>query len=537
MSADMDAAARPSWPGLHLFLILWCVSLWSPAGAGAQSIFTAERADRPPLGDIGRRLFTTPDAPASAGTSVQGGGTDTPGQADPATAPPKGATWWQAEKRACEGCPRRRVGAALWQTTLINGVYELGNLIRGQETAKITPKTWWHNMEQGWVWDLDDFVVNQFGHPYQGSNYFNTGRANGLSFYESAAVTAFGSATWEYYGETNHPSLNDFINTTLGGIALGEMFHRTAWLIRDTGASGKGRLWREIGATVIDPVTGVNRFISDDSSRVTGKPADMIPSDLHARVSAGGLWLGSQDGDFESGARFFLEIDTLYGDLEQGRSRTPYEAFGVSLRLGGGAALSEATVRGRLFGQPLKDGTLQFDVFQSYDYRRNNAYSTGAQSFEGALGFAPQLTQTISMRVMGWGGLTVLGAIDSLPLGLEAPPVEEVDPEAPQGVSEGPRFYDYGPGSNFGATVSFSHNNRRFAMFVYEGRHLYSLDGVRANHLLQSGRLDLVVPIYGPIGFGFTGEYFDRRTFYQDEARTSQRYHYPQVRTYFTWSL
>jgi hypothetical protein len=38
---------------------------------------------------------------------------------------------------------------------------------------------------------------------------------------------AFGSATWEFFGETNKPSLNDFINTTLGGIAFGEMFHRT----------------------------------------------------------------------------------------------------------------------------------------------------------------------------------------------------------------------------------------------------------------------------------------------------------------------
>jgi hypothetical protein len=100
--------------------------------------------------------------------------------------------------------------------------------------AHITPKTWWANMEQGWVWDLDDFGVNQVGHPYQGNNYFNTGRANGLSFYESAAVTAFRSATWEYFGETNHASINDFINTTLGGIALGEMFHRTAWLVRNT---------------------------------------------------------------------------------------------------------------------------------------------------------------------------------------------------------------------------------------------------------------------------------------------------------------
>ena len=47
-------------------------------------------------------------------------------------------------------------------------------------------------------------------------------------------MTAFGSGTWEYFGETNHASLNDFINTTLGGIALGEMFHRAAWLVRDT---------------------------------------------------------------------------------------------------------------------------------------------------------------------------------------------------------------------------------------------------------------------------------------------------------------
>ena len=522
----MQAAVRASWPRRHLVLMIWCASLWFPAAAGAQSnIFTPAPADQAwPWTSVGRNLFTTPETqaqPAAPGPSSQAGQ----------------PTWWQAEGRACEGCPRRRVGTAFLQTTIVNVAYGFGNLIRGQETAKVTPETWWHNMEQGWVWDLDDFVVNQFGHPYQGSNYFNTGRANGLSFWESAAVTAFGSATWEYYGETNFASLNDFINTTLGGIALGEMFHRTAWLVRDTRASGKGRLWREIGATVIDPVTGVNRFISDDSSRVTEKPRDMIPSQLTARAAAGGLWQGSQDSSFDSGAKFFLELDGLYGDLEKGRSRTPYEAFGVSIRLGGGAAVSEATVRGRLLGQPLKGGKLQFDVIQSYDFRRNNAYSTGSQSFEGALGFTPQLTSTVSMRVMGWGGLTVLGAVDSLPLGLEAPPVEEVDPDAPQGVSEGPRYYDYGPGGNFGAVVSFARNGHRFVVLNYEGRHIYSLDGVRANHFLQSGRLDLLLPVYGQLGFGVTGEYFDRRTFYQDDAQTVQRYHYPQVRAYFTWNL
>jgi Domain of unknown function (DUF3943) len=116
------------------------------------------------------------------------------------------------EVRACDSCPARRVGTAFLQTTGVNVIYGLANLARGQVTGRITPKTWWTNMQQGFVWDLDDFTVNQIGHPYQGSNYFNAGRANGLNFYESAAVTAFGSSTWEYFGETNHPSLNDFIS-------------------------------------------------------------------------------------------------------------------------------------------------------------------------------------------------------------------------------------------------------------------------------------------------------------------------------------
>ena len=51
--------------------------------------------------------------------------------------------------------------------------------------------------------------------------------------------------------------------------------------------------------------------------------------------------------------------------------------------------------------------------------------------------------------ILGWGGLTVLGAVDSLPLGLTEKP-EEGEPTAGQGVSEGPRYYDYGPGSDFG---------------------------------------------------------------------------------------
>jgi len=439
-----------------------------------------------------------------------------------------------ATERPCDGCPKRSVGWSLLQATGINVVYELGNLVRGQVTARITPKTWWANMQQGWVWDLDDFTVNQIGHPYQGSNYFNAGRANGLTFYESAAVTAFGSATWEYFGETNHASLNDFVNTTLGGIALGEMFHRAGWLIRNPRATGKRRLWSEIGATAIDPITGLNRFASGDASRVTGKPPDLVPASLGGVASAGVLWRGSQSSAFTASGQPFLEMDGYYGDTNAGRSRTPFDAFWLRLRFGGGSAFSEARVRGRLFGQPLRRGALQFSAIQTYDYQNNAAYSTGSQSIDAAIGTSRALSARTKFWILGWGGLTVLGAVDSLPIGVTEKPEEQV-PTAGQGVSEGPRYYDYGPGSDFGTLARLTRDGREIALFFYEGRQIYSLDGVRANHFLQHARADLLFPLRGALGIGASGEFFHRRSYYQDAAHSIDTYHYPQLRAYLTW--
>ncbi len=360
---------------------------------------------------------------------------------EPQTGQPPGQQPLSMEGRACEGCPRRSVGKSLFHTTIINVFYELANLARGQVTAEITPKTWWANMQQGWVWDLDDFLVNQVGHPYQGNNYFTAGRSNGLSFYESAAVTAFGSGTWEYFGETNHASLNDFINTTLGGIALGEMFHRVSWMVRDTRATGRGRLWKEIGALALDPVGGVNRFISGDSSRVSDKPAEFVPSTIGGFTAAGALWQGSQERAFNSTGEPFVEMDLLYGDPKTGDSRTPYDAFSVRLRFGGGSAFSEARVRGRLAGMPIGGDKVQFSVIQSYDFQSNDAFSTGSQSFEGAFSVLQKVSERNSLWLVGWGGATVLGAVDSLPLGLSEIPEEEEPAEGSpgQGVSEGPR--------------------------------------------------------------------------------------------------
>ncbi|HEU4689784.1 MAG TPA: DUF3943 domain-containing protein [Vicinamibacterales bacterium] len=432
----------------------------------------------------------------------------------------------------CPGCPPRRVGSSLLWVTAVNGVYELANLIRGQDTAKITPETWWINMKRGWEWDLDDFAVNQIGHPYQGNNYFTTGRANGLNFWESAGLTAFGSGTWEYFGETNQASLNDFINTTLGGIALGEMFHRTAWLVRNTQATGRSRMWNEIGAMALDPMSGLMRFMSGDASRVVEKPAEMVPDSLSTVMSFGTLWRGSNTEAVESDTYGFFETDLLYGDIISGASRVPYDAFAVRLSFGGGSGFSEARVRGRLFSTPL--GGTMFTIAQRYQFNNNPAYRFGAQAFEASFIRERRFTPRTSMVVLGGGGLTVLGAVDSIPLeGITPEP--EPPPDAGQGVSTGPRFYDYGPGGNLTANFLLRRDNRNILGATWELYHLHVLDGVRANHMLQRARVDFTWPLRGALGIGGSYEFFSRNTYYENDAGKAT-YHFPQYRVFLTWT-
>jgi hypothetical protein len=460
---------------------------------------------------------------AEPGASANPGETLTPGQAP---APDDG------RPPGCPGCPPRRIGSSFLWATAINGMYELANLIRGQDTAKITPETWWVNMKRGWEWDLDDFAVNQIGHPYQGNNYFTTGRANGLNFWESAGLTAFGSGTWEYFGETNQASLNDFINTTLGGIALGEMFHRTAWLVRNTQASGRSRMWNEIGAAALDPMSGLMRFMSGDASRVVEKPADMVPSSLSTLASFGLLWRGSNTEAVESNIYGFFETDLLYGDVVRGASRVPYDAFAVRLSFGGGSAFSEARVRGRLLSTPFHGGL--FTLAQRYQFNNNPAYRFGAQGFEAALVGEKQLTSRTSFIVLGGGGVTVLGAVDSIPLeGITPEP--EPPPDAGQGVSTGPRFYDYGPGGSLTASFIMRRDTRIFLNAGWELYHLHVLDGVRANHVLTRARVDVMWPLKGALGIGGSTEFFTRQTYYANDAGEAN-YHFPQYRIYLTWT-
>src|SRR5690606_14983293 len=71
-----------------------------------------------------------------------------------------------------------------------------------------------HQRISAWDWDDNQFTTNQIDHPYHGQLYFNAFRSNGYNFYQSSLATLAGSYIWETAGETQHPSINDLVNTT-----------------------------------------------------------------------------------------------------------------------------------------------------------------------------------------------------------------------------------------------------------------------------------------------------------------------------------
>ena len=422
---------------------------------------------------------------------------------------------FQPPVRACDGCPKRKPFAAVVQTLAVNLAFNLINRTRTpNEEFKVSFSSWWENLRYGFEWDYNSFSINQFGHPYQGNLYFNAGRANGLNYWESAPLAALGSATWEYFGEKNRASINDFVTTTMGGIALGEMFHRAGWLIRDTTKTGKERRRNELLAMLIDPMTGINRFTNGDSSRVSENPPDLKPTTTVGDFEAGVQFNGEiNERAVNSTGKPFLGLRLGYNDLFSSPFKVPFDAFNVTLRIGGGAGITEATVRGRLYGRFFGDPKHknEFIVAQAYDYQSNVVYDYGGQSLVVGLSRFFPLSDSMDLVAFGVGGPIVLGAISS-PLVPAAP----AEAEAEEGNK---RTYDFGPGAEIAGGATLRVNRFPLARFTYGGfyvRSVSTVEGISGRHYAQYLRLDLLAPLFRQLRLGVSADYINRATYYHD---------------------
>ncbi len=254
--------------------------------------------------------------------------------------------------------------------------------------ANVSADTWWRNISYGWEYDGDAFLTNYFAHPYHGSLFYNVGRSNGYSFWESTVWAAAGSGLWEYFGETFRPAFNDWVNTSVNGITLGEILHRLSVVVTDNTATGSRRVWLEIGGALINPVRGFNRLISGETARVYPNPEDRKPDDFVFRFDVGVRRI-DEKGD---GAEFatkgqqegILAIDFLYGNIMKDDLMNPFSSFSLSAAIGTrGSALTRLQARGNLFGWELKNNRSVQHRFVStldYNYWSNPGFIYGGTS-------------------------------------------------------------------------------------------------------------------------------------------------------------
>jgi hypothetical protein len=186
------------------------------------------------------------------------------------------------------------------------------------------------NFLNGAIWeDTDGFKVNQIGHPWQGGLYFNSGRANGFTFYESTVFSALGSVTWEMIFESTTPSVNDMITTSFAAAPVGEILHR---LYLEAAAAGIPQPL----SFLISPMDGLN-------SLVTGEPPPGKGGNLYALdFFAGGAYAQINFSESSGGKNLFsfkgpaaiIGMTAVYGNPFEQQSATPYEHFELGMMLG-----------------------------------------------------------------------------------------------------------------------------------------------------------------------------------------------------------
>ena len=214
-------------------------------------------------------------------------------------------------------------GEALASNLVLMGV---NRYIRKAPYAYISWDSMYKNLTNPWVWDQDGFAVNHIGHPYQGSYYYISGRSNNLPFWESALVGLLGSVTWELFAETETPSYNDLIVTTIAGLSVGEMLHRLYFEASDI---------NKIFGFIISPMTGINNAfyngkINRPNSNLTSLSSKLILGTVIDKIT----FTESNTKGPSDNIPLYLggNVNIVYGNPYGLKTTTPYDQFDLDIK-------------------------------------------------------------------------------------------------------------------------------------------------------------------------------------------------------------
>ncbi|MGH9399993.1 MAG: DUF3943 domain-containing protein [Thermoanaerobaculia bacterium] len=408
--------------------------------------------------------------------------------------------------------PKKHFWIATGEVVMLNvGTWLVDRYLLKAPWAFISLATWKANLKAGLVYDhVDDFPTNQAEHPFHGSFYYNAGRTNGFNFWESALFAAAGSLQFEYFAENEPASLNDLINTSLGGAVTGEVFYRLSTMLVDNTASGGSRLWREIGAFVMNPIAGFNRFFRGETKKDFPNPDHRMPAGFSAELYAGYQHLG--DGPpsvvlHPNQGLFGVLI--RYGDAFSGENRKPFDYFEALLEVTprSNSTASRWQERGLLASWGLSSSAAaehRLGLFMGYEYTNNQSQIFSTQTLSANLLSRFPLSRGLELRM------------EILAAGFPVAALQADD--TPEELAAIGRPYDYGQGGGVRSLARLHRGGLDLFSIGYEALWIHTSSGASLSSRLKALRLEGRLPVHGALAAGAAWTWNDRVTVYENRT-------------------
>ena len=455
---------------------------------------------------------------------------------------------WSEQSPTADGLlpakrPRPWLSAA--EVTGVNVfVHCLDRFVLDKYYAQTTMRSLRRNFEKGWVWDNDEFMTNNFGHPYHGNLYFNSARSNGLSFWQSAPYALGGSLMWEMLGETEPPAINDLMATTMGGICIGEITHRLSDVVLNDRSHGFRRFLREAAATIIDPMKGLNRILTGDAWLIRHDnhlyyDRQQFPIDFS--ISAGSRYLADQGALFRGEHNPYVNLYLEYGEpLNQGENNRPYDFFDAEATFGLSSnqpVINSLHLLGRIWSTPMIEGKkmkAEVGFYQHFNYYDSEPVKDGSDQVPYRISEMAAAGPGIIFRMPEVGSLRMLEQrifVSGILFGGSKSDYYHFD------------MRDYNMGSGFSAKSKTHVELRNYGRFILKANYIHlftwkgyenkNLDDIDISYLNAQGdrgnaQLLVVNPITefdfnNRLSFVLSGSYYLRRTHYKyyDDVKAS----------------
>ncbi len=414
--------------------------------------------------------------------------------------------------------PRTKFWRPAGELLLVELIPFTYNLAKNTDFSHVSFKSIGDNLSiSNWEFDVDKFLTNQFAHPYHGNLYFNTFRSTGHTFWQSAPAAFCGSLLWEIAGENTYPSYNDLINTTVGGITLGEMTHRFAGLLINKKRRGARRQVQEVLATLINPVDGFNRIVGGEWGKQYATDAeDSLYVDF--TVDAGIRRVNKEPNElFKSGRNeVYSSLRLRYGNPFKDY-RSPFDNFYIFMEVGGAdsALLNSLWVQGSLWGKLTGGGDKSIKMLRltlNYDFYKNTAFEYGGQSLllTWAAHFNPG--KRWQVNVEAGGGAILIGA----------------SPDRYRNYHDA-RDYTYGSGATFLAIGDVIYNNRLYCRVNFRSGWTGTIDGSTTSTALHLINTEIKYRFFGNFTISGSWGNFQLLSFYPRIPTTNEKYPFSRL--------